>query len=214
VFGQSKEALAAPKVREDFRDTLLWLPEVETDAQGEARVEVRLPDDLTQWRLTARAISLSDSVGQATQTITTTLPVIARLSTPRFLVRGDEATLRVIGQNNLEKSQAGQLRLEATGLTLLTPPPPRRSFPRGAGLPSATGCRPCKVVLLCWRLQPSPPLPPMPCAPGCPSSPKGSNKKLAGPGSRGIAGGLACPPAPTSARRRPGSTSPPHWPPP
>jgi len=131
VFGQSKEALAVPKVREDFRDTILWLPDVETDAQGEARVEARLPDNLTQWRLTARAISLEDSVGQATQTITTTLPVIARLSTPRFLVRGDEATLRVIGQNNLEKSQDGQLRLEATGLSLLTPPTAPAQLPAG-----------------------------------------------------------------------------------
>ncbi len=131
VFGQSKESLAAPKVREDFRDTILWLPDVETDAQGEARVEARLPDNLTQWRLTARAISLSDSVGQATQTITTTLPVIARLSTPRFLVRGDEATLRVIGQNNLETKQDGQLRLEATGLSLLTPPTALAQLPAG-----------------------------------------------------------------------------------
>ena len=131
VFGQSKEALAAPKVREDFHDTLLWLPEVETDVQGEARVEVRLPDNLTQWRLTARAISLSDSMGQATQTITTTLPVIARLSTPRFLVRGDQATLRVIGQNNLETSQDGLLRLEATGLELLTPPTTPVQLPAG-----------------------------------------------------------------------------------
>lgn len=131
VFGQSKESLAAPKVREDFRDTILWLPVVETDEQGEATVEARFPDNLTQWRLTARAISLADTVGQATQTVTTTLPVIARLSTPRFLVRGDEATLRVIGQNNLGQNQTGQLQLEATGLSLLTPPTTPAQLPAG-----------------------------------------------------------------------------------
>ncbi|GEM82070.1 alpha-2-macroglobulin family protein [Meiothermus hypogaeus] len=131
VFGQSKEALAQPRVREDFRDTILWLPSVETNEQGEATVEARFPDNLTQWRLTARAISLSDTVGQATQTVTTTLPVIARLSTPRFLVRGDEATLRVIGQNNLAENQAGQLRLEATNISLLTPPTTLAQLPAG-----------------------------------------------------------------------------------
>ncbi|MBO1437394.1 MG2 domain-containing protein [Meiothermus sp. CFH 77666] len=131
VFGQAKESLAEPKLREDFRDTIVWLPSVETNEQGEATLEARFPDNLTQWRLTARAISLSDTVGQATQTVTTTLPVIARLSTPRFLVRGDEATLKVIGQNNLEENQSGQLRLEATGLSLLTPPTTLAQLPAG-----------------------------------------------------------------------------------
>ncbi|MDW8425246.1 MAG: MG2 domain-containing protein, partial [Meiothermus sp.] len=131
VFGQAKDSAALPRVREDFRDTILWLPSVETGEQGEATLEARFPDNLTQWRLTARAITLSDSVGQATQTVTTTLPVIARLSAPRFLVRGDEATLRVIGQNNLSENQAGQLRLEATGLSLLTPPTTLAQLPTG-----------------------------------------------------------------------------------
>lgn len=132
VFGQAKESkLADPLVRQDFRDTILWLPTVETTEQGEASIEARFPDNLTQWRLTARAISLSDTVGQATQTVTTTLPVIARLSTPRFLIRGDEAILRVIGQNNLGENQQGQLRLEPTGLNLLTPPTTPAQFPAG-----------------------------------------------------------------------------------
>lgn len=132
VFGQAKESrLADPQVRQDFRDTILWLPTVETNPQGEASIEARFPDNLTQWRLTARAISLSDTVGQATQTVTTTLPVIARLSTPRFLIRGDEAILRVIGQNNLGQSQTGRLRLEATGLSLLTPPTTPAQLPAG-----------------------------------------------------------------------------------
>jgi uncharacterized protein YfaS (alpha-2-macroglobulin family) len=132
VFGQAKESkLADPQVRQDFRDTLLWLPTVETNELGETSVEAAFPDNLTQWRLTARAISLSDTVGQATQTVTTTLPVIARLSTPRFLIRGDEAVLRVIGQNNLGENQQGQLRLEPTGLNLLTPPTTLAQFPAG-----------------------------------------------------------------------------------
>lgn len=132
VFGQAKESrLADPLVRQDFRDTILWLPTLETNEQGEASIKASFPDNLTQWRLTARAISLSDKVGQATQTVTTTLPVIARLSTPRFLIRGDEAVLRVIGQNNLGVNQQGQLRLEPTGLNLLTPPTAPAQFPAG-----------------------------------------------------------------------------------
>jgi len=129
VFGQSKEGLAAAKLRSDFRDTILWLPSVETDANGEATLEAKFPDNLTQWRMTARAITLSDAVGQNTQTVTTTLPVIARLGAPRFLIKGDTASLRVIGQNNLPDAQTGQLQLEPTGLDLLTPPTNLAQFP-------------------------------------------------------------------------------------
>ncbi|MBF6593478.1 MAG: hypothetical protein IVW51_03390, partial [Thermaceae bacterium] len=129
VFGQSKGGLAAAKLRSDFRDTILWLPSVQTDADGQATVQVQFPDNLTQWRMTARAITLSDTVGQNTQTVTTTLPVIARLGAPRFLVKGDTASLRVIGQNNLPDAQQGQLQLEPSGLDLLDPPTSLAAFP-------------------------------------------------------------------------------------
>ncbi|GEM87896.1 alpha-2-macroglobulin family protein [Meiothermus granaticius] len=131
VFGQSKEGLAAAKLRSDFRDTILWLPSVQTDTNGQATVEARFPDNLTQWRMTARAITRSDTVGQSVQTVTTTLPVIARLGAPRFLVKGDTALLRVIGQNNLTTAQSGQLQLEPSGLNLLTPPTRLTQFPAG-----------------------------------------------------------------------------------
>lgn len=131
VFGQSKAGNAEAKLRSDFRDTILWLPSVETDANGEATVGAKFPDNLTQWRMTARAITLSDTAGQNAQTVTTTLPVIARLGAPRFLIKGDTASLRVIGQNNLPDAQTGQLQLEPTGLDLLSPPTNLARFPAG-----------------------------------------------------------------------------------
>lgn len=109
---------ADAELREDFQDTILWLPTIETDDNGQATVEVVFPDNLTEWRLTARAISLSDQVGQTTYSVTTTLPVIARLAAPRFFVRGDMASLRVIGQSNLLMDELGRLELETENLRL------------------------------------------------------------------------------------------------
>ncbi len=124
VFAQSKDSgLAEAELREDFRDTILWLPTIETDEQGRATVEVTFPDNLTEWRLTARAITLGDQVGENTYSVTTTLPVIARLATPRFFIRGDEASVRVIGQNNLDSDQEGQLELAAEGFDIKNPDP-------------------------------------------------------------------------------------------
>ncbi|PZA06961.1 MULTISPECIES: alpha-2-macroglobulin [unclassified Meiothermus] len=131
VFAQAKEGLATARLRSDFRDTILWLPAVETDETGEASLEVKFPDNLTQWRLTARAITLGQEVGQGRNLVRTTLPVIARIAAPRFLVRGDEARVRVIGQNNLGQNLRGRLNLEAEGLT--NPNPGGKSVTLSAG---------------------------------------------------------------------------------
>jgi hypothetical protein len=123
VFGQNKEseALAQPRLRQDFRDTAYWLPLVQTDEQGRASTTLKLPDNLTQWRMTARAVTLGNTVGQNARNITSTLPVIARLATPRFLVRGDQASLRVIGQNNLPIELKGKLEFVTQNLLLQSP---------------------------------------------------------------------------------------------
>jgi alpha-2-macroglobulin len=122
VFAQSKSEFKAADVREDFRDTILWLPTLETDENGLATAKVKFPDNLTEWRVTARAISLTDQVGQNTYSVKTTLPVIARLAMPRFLIRGDSASLRVVGQSNLENDAPGQLSIIAEGLDLVGNP--------------------------------------------------------------------------------------------
>ncbi|MEM7734212.1 MAG: MG2 domain-containing protein [Deinococcota bacterium] len=132
VFAQAKRDFAEAEVREDFRDTILWLPFFETDASGRGQVEVTFPDNLTEWRLTARAITLTDDVGQNTANVTSTLPVIARLATPQFFVRGDEASLRVIGQNTLTSDQPGELQFEASNLDTLSPGTQTTTLPAGA----------------------------------------------------------------------------------
>ncbi len=119
AFAQSKADFATADLREDFRDTILWLPTLQTDADGLATTTVTFPDNLTEWRLTARAVTLGDEVGQNTYSVKTSLPVIARLAAPRFFVKGDEASLRVVGQNNLETNQDGRLELAAAGLNVL-----------------------------------------------------------------------------------------------
>jgi uncharacterized protein YfaS (alpha-2-macroglobulin family) len=134
---EALERSAAPtpfadaELREDFQDTILWLPTIETDDDGRATVQVVFPDNLTAWRLTARAISLGDQVGQSTHSVTTTLPVIARLAAPRFLVRGDSASLRVIGQSNLNMDELGRLEFDAQNLRLAGVASVPEVFPAG-----------------------------------------------------------------------------------
>ncbi|SEJ49106.1 hypothetical protein SAMN04488058_10946 [Deinococcus reticulitermitis] len=123
AFAQSKaEPPAAqsdgdPTPRENFKDTLLWVPRLTTDAQGRATVRVTFPDNLTTWVATARAQTVSPRFGQASANALVTKDVIARLSLPPFLVRGDTATLAGLANNTLGAPVRGTARMAVQGLT-------------------------------------------------------------------------------------------------
>ena len=72
-------------VRNDFRSTVLWQPEIVTDKNGNATVKVKYPDSLTTWRATARAVSDANQFGIADTDTQTKQPLIVRLEAPRFL---------------------------------------------------------------------------------------------------------------------------------
>ncbi|WP_424952776.1 alpha-2-macroglobulin family protein [Deinococcus sp.] len=125
AFAQSKEAprstAAAPEQqvnpRQDFRDTILWIPDLVTDAQGHADVTVKFPDNLTTWVATARAQTQAARFGQGTASTVSTKDVIARLSLPPFLVRGDTVTLSGLVNNTLNRAVSGTAKMTLEGLS-------------------------------------------------------------------------------------------------
>ena len=110
-----------PTVRRDFRDTAFWQPDVITDADGRAVVDVHLPDNLTTWRATARAVTPDTHVGSAVQKVLSRKDLIMRLETPRFVTEGDTVTISGIVHNFLKSSKVTHVSLEVTGAQLLSP---------------------------------------------------------------------------------------------
>jgi uncharacterized protein YfaS (alpha-2-macroglobulin family) len=101
-------------IRSEFADTAVWLPSVVTGADGKATVKTPLPDDLTQWRLTARAVTLDTRVGEATASITTTQAVIVRPALPNSLTSGDRSQLAALVSNTSKNAVKLEVRLEVT----------------------------------------------------------------------------------------------------
>ena len=81
-------------IRQEFVDTPYWNATLTTDENGVVTFSVTLPDNLTTWRLDARALTdgADDNmlVGQATADLLSTKPLLIRPVTPRFFVVGDE----------------------------------------------------------------------------------------------------------------------------
>jgi alpha-2-macroglobulin len=108
-------------VRQNFVDTAYWNGSVITDETGTATFEVTLPDNLTTWRLDARAVTSGADgltlVGQNTIDILSTKPLLIRPVTPRFLVVGDEVALAAIVNNNTGADMPVEVSIQGTGLT-------------------------------------------------------------------------------------------------
>ncbi|MEM8863034.1 MAG: alpha-2-macroglobulin family protein, partial [Chloroflexota bacterium] len=108
-------------VREIFKDTAYWSAVIMTDSNGKATAEVTLPDNLTTWRLDARAITADTKVGQATNDIVSTRPLLVSPQTPRFFIIEDEVTLGTVVRNTTDNQIETAVSVVATGVELLDP---------------------------------------------------------------------------------------------
>jgi uncharacterized protein YfaS (alpha-2-macroglobulin family) len=102
-------------VRSDFRSTILWQPDVKTDADGTATVKVKYPDSLTGWKASARAVTAGNQFGLASTNTRTQQPLIVRLQAPRFFVVGDEVVLSAVVNNNTDEAMEVKVVLEGVG---------------------------------------------------------------------------------------------------
>jgi alpha-2-macroglobulin len=105
----------AVQVRSDFRSTILWQPDVKTDANGQATVKVKYPDSLTGWKATARVATAGNQFGIASTTARTKQPLIVRLQAPRFFVVGDIVTLSAVVNNNTDEPMKVNVGLDLVG---------------------------------------------------------------------------------------------------
>ncbi|MBX9877800.1 MAG: hypothetical protein K2Y22_05025 [Candidatus Obscuribacterales bacterium] len=115
-----------PRMRKDFRDTAAWLPDLVTNKDGIAIASVKLPDNLTTWRATARAIGMATTVGDTINKIISTQDLIVRLALPRFFTEGDEGYITAIVHNYTDAAENIDLSLTATKQYKLAKPTEQR----------------------------------------------------------------------------------------
>lgn len=109
------------EIREDFPDVAFWRADLTTDANGQIVIAVDLPDNLTTWSLTAKAITADTLVGQATHEVVSTKPLQVRPLLPRFFTAGDRARIGAVVVNTTDTSiDELQFTIAAEGATLET----------------------------------------------------------------------------------------------
>jgi alpha-2-macroglobulin len=116
--GKGGGGLDDPRLRQEFRNTAYWDAQLVTDDNGKASVSVIMPDNLTTWRMQVRAISGDILVGEATNELVSTQPLLLRPALPRFLRVGDDVMLRTLVRNATKQTQDVTVTLAAEGVNV------------------------------------------------------------------------------------------------
>lgn len=109
---------AATIVRKRFKDTAYWNPTVITDTNGKATVSLTIPDNITSWRSTVRAITSGTVCGEAKSNFIARKDLMVRLEMPRFLTSGDKSSIIAAIHNYTETSTRVKVKLLADGLKI------------------------------------------------------------------------------------------------
>jgi uncharacterized protein YfaS (alpha-2-macroglobulin family) len=139
------------RARRDDTDTAAWLPRLVTGKDGKARFTFKVPDALSRWRITVRAVGLDAAekggiYGQRTAFVLSDKPLYAKWTSPDWLREGDApvASLAVFNNSPEEKEASVVLRVAGKELTQKT------TLPRGVvylsfPLPSFAGAQTARL---------------------------------------------------------------------
>ncbi len=109
---QTQNAAAAPRTRSYFPETLYVNPQLITDENGHAQIDLPLADSITTWRLAALANSQNGELGTAQAGIRVFQDFFIDLDLPIALTQNDEIAIPVAVYNYLPHAQRVELEIE------------------------------------------------------------------------------------------------------
>ncbi|MDP2342296.1 MAG: alpha-2-macroglobulin family protein [Deltaproteobacteria bacterium] len=114
----SEVAVPAAPTRSWFPETFLFAPRVITDDNGNANVDVLVPDRLTTWRVLALAHSRNGAQSGTLTTLISNLPVSVDVVVPPFLLSGDRVALPFQVVNSTDAAVTRALTAKVEGARL------------------------------------------------------------------------------------------------
>jgi hypothetical protein len=114
------------RLRQFFPETLFWLPELTTDANGAAHFDLPIADSITTWRVSIVASDRDGRLGATTFDLPVFQPFFIEPDLPTHFTVGDEVAIPVAIYNYLDAPQLITVELapaegvELTGPSLLS----------------------------------------------------------------------------------------------
>lgn len=118
--GNAKEAdeslLDKVTLRRDFKSVPYFNPTIDIGPSGTTTVKVKLPDNLTNFKLRAKVASGPDRFGVGVGQVSVRMPVIVQPALPRFVRPGDRFTAAAIGRIVEGEGGAASAELRVKGV--------------------------------------------------------------------------------------------------
>ncbi|CAN5917296.1 hypothetical protein BH11MYX4_BH11MYX4_39610 [soil metagenome] len=108
--------------RKNFVETAAWLPDLVTDGDGRVKTKVKLPDNLTEFRMTAVAVDDVGGGGTSESSFVVTRPLLLEPIMPRFALRGDTFEAAAMVHNNTDAPVAAQVTVAGERRDVTVPP--------------------------------------------------------------------------------------------
>ena len=116
--GLAQDGEPAIELRTNFDALAVFEPQVTTDADGRAVIDVPLPDNLTRYRVMVVATADATDAGSGESNITARLPITVRPTPPRFANFGDTFEFPVIVQNATDEDVDVDVAMRSTNLAV------------------------------------------------------------------------------------------------
>lgn len=114
----ASEEASPVKIRTNFNPVAAFLPNLKTDSAGIIKTQIKLPDNLTRYRIMVLAANDAMLFGTGESSLTARLPLMIRPSAPRFLNYGDRFEIPFVVQNQTEEALSVTLVARAQNLAL------------------------------------------------------------------------------------------------
>ncbi|MFK7817095.1 MAG: MG2 domain-containing protein, partial [Planctomycetaceae bacterium] len=105
VLADGGKTQPEPRVRRFFPETLLWQPQLLTDASGKAQLSVPLADSITTWRLAGSAVDVTGRMGSFQDGIRVFQDFFVDIQMPVKLTQNDEISIPISIFNYLNEPQ-------------------------------------------------------------------------------------------------------------
>lgn len=102
--------------RRDNIDTAYWNGQLNTDNNGQASFTFIMPESLTRWRITGRAMSAQGMVGQRTAYLRSEKSFYAKWISPNWMRKGDAPVASLAIFNQTDRDQNVEIKISGDGL--------------------------------------------------------------------------------------------------
>ncbi|HKP72470.1 MAG TPA: MG2 domain-containing protein [Pyrinomonadaceae bacterium] len=127
-----KAPISTPRLRKDFPETLYWQPAVETDRDGRTKLQFKLADNITTWKMSIIGSTETGELGTVEREIRAFQPFFVEHDPPRVLTEGDEISLPVVLRNYLDRAQPVALDIKPEEwFTMIGPAHKQSNVPAG-----------------------------------------------------------------------------------